>query len=102
MGEMGIERRTILAGGLALAAVSATESSLGAAEATAAPAAFAPAPLPLPFKPESLGWLSQKLIVSHHENNYAGAVKRLGQIQSQFAAIDPLTAPGFIINGMKR
>ena len=67
-----------------------------------APAAFAPKPAPLPFDPKTVGWLSEKLLTSHHDNNYAGAVKRLGAISAQFAALDPAAAPGFVINGLKR
>jgi Fe-Mn family superoxide dismutase len=52
--------------------------------------------------PSSLGWLSERLIVSHHDNNYAGAVKRLGQIRGEWEALDPTTAPGYRINGLKR
>src|SRR5262252_7266998 len=36
---------------------------------------------PLPFDPKKLKALSEKLIVSHHDNNYAGAARRIGQIQ---------------------
>lgn len=32
----------------------------------------------------------------------AGAVKRLGQIRSEAAALDPATAPGYRLNGLKR
>ena len=32
---------------------------------------------PLPFDPNTLRGLSERLIVSHHDNNYAGAVKNL-------------------------
>ena len=32
---------------------------------------------PLPFDPAKLKGLSEKLLTSHHQNNYAGAVKRL-------------------------
>ena len=34
-------------------------------------------PTPLPFDPAKLPGLSEKLLRSHHENNYTGAVKRL-------------------------
>jgi Fe-Mn family superoxide dismutase len=60
------------------------------------------APVPLPFDPKTIAGLSERLLVSHHENNYVGAVKRLGAITTQFAALDPATAPGFQINGLKR
>jgi Fe-Mn family superoxide dismutase len=46
--------------------------------------------------------MSERLIVSHYENNYCGAVKRLNLIQEQLAGLDPATAPGFLINGLKR
>jgi Fe-Mn family superoxide dismutase len=49
-----------------------------------------------------VGWLSEKLLVSHHDNNYVGAVKRLAAITGQFAGLDPATAPGFLVNGLKR
>jgi Fe-Mn family superoxide dismutase len=105
MDETAIERRSILAGGILLAAASATAAPLGAAVPSAAPAGaggYAPTPVPLPFAPASLGWLSEKLITSHHDNNYVGAVKRLGQIHAQLAPLDPATAPGFVLNGLKR
>lgn len=36
---------------------------------------------PLPFDPSTLHGLSERLLRSHHENNYTGAVKRLNPIQ---------------------
>jgi superoxide dismutase, Fe-Mn family len=52
--------------------------------------------------PGALKGLSEKMITSHYENNYGGAVKRLNQIQEQLDALDFATAPGFVINGLKR
>src|SRR5205807_1727089 len=46
--------------------------------------------------------LSEKLIVSHYENNYGGAVKRLNAIVAQFAALEPASALVFVLNGLKR
>jgi Fe-Mn family superoxide dismutase len=46
--------------------------------------------------------MSEKLIISHYENNYGGAVKRLNAIEEQLAALDYANAPGFLINGLKR
>jgi Fe-Mn family superoxide dismutase len=40
--------------------------------------------------------------VSHYENNYTGAVKRLNAIAAQLAALDVATAPVFVVNGLKR
>jgi Fe-Mn family superoxide dismutase len=42
------------------------------------------------------------LIVSHWENNYGGAVKRLNAITTQLAGLDFGTASVFVINGLKR
>jgi Fe-Mn family superoxide dismutase len=58
--------------------------------------------LPLPFQPAALRGLSEKLITSHHQNNYGGAVKRLNAIRAQLAATPFGSAPGFLLNGLKR
>ena len=60
------------------------------------------APLPLPFDPAAVPGLSEKLLRSHHANNYSGAVKRLVAIRAELAKLDPATAPGFAWNGLKR
>jgi Fe-Mn family superoxide dismutase len=57
---------------------------------------------PLSCDPKKLKGLSEKLIVSHWENNYGGAVKRLNAITAQLASLDFATAPVFVINGLKR
>ena len=57
---------------------------------------------PLSCDPKTLKGLSEKLIVSHWENNYSGAVKRLNAIAAQLASLDFATAPVFVINGLKR
>ena len=57
---------------------------------------------PLGCDPQRLTGLSEKLVVSHYENNYGGAVKRLNQIVDYLAALDFAKAPGFVINGIKR
>ena len=59
-------------------------------------------PRPLPFDPASLRGLSEKLLASHHRNNYMGAVKRLNAIRTQLAALPFASAPGFQLNGLKR
>ncbi len=58
--------------------------------------------LALPFDPAGLRGLSERLIVSHHQNNYAGAAKRLNAIRAQLAALPFSQAPGFQLNGLKR
>lgn len=57
---------------------------------------------PLSCDPSKLTSLSEKLIVSHYENNYGGAVKRLNAVTTQLEALDFAVAPGFVINGLKR
>jgi len=57
---------------------------------------------PLSCDPAKLTGLSEKLIVSHWENNYGGAVKRLNAIREQLAGTTFATAPGFALNGLKR
>ena len=56
----------------------------------------------LPFDPAKIKGLSEKLLVSHYENNYSGAVKRLNAITAQLASLDMASAPFFVVNGLKR
>lgn len=58
--------------------------------------------LPLPFDADALQGLSGKLITSHHQNNYGGAVKRLNAIRRELASQPPRSLPGFALNGLKR
>src|SRR4051812_29084157 len=59
-------------------------------------------PHDLPFEPATLNGLSEKLIRSHHQNNYGGAVNRLNAIRSKLRELPFSTAPVFEINGLKR
>src|SRR5215471_19287206 len=56
---------------------------------------------PLPFDPTKLTGLSEKLLVSHHQNNYGGAVRRLNQIQQQLGHLPP-DAPPYQRGSLKR
>ena len=56
----------------------------------------------LPFDPAKVPGLSEKLLASHYENNYGGAVRRLNAITAQLAALDVASAPVFVLNGLKR
>lgn len=56
---------------------------------------------PLPFDATRLPGLSEKLLLSHHDNNYAGAVKRLNQIQQQIGALPKDAAP-YQLGALKR
>jgi Fe-Mn family superoxide dismutase len=57
---------------------------------------------PLGCDPARVKGMSERLIVSHYENNYCGAVKRLNLIEEQLAEVDYAKASGFLINGLKR
>jgi len=57
---------------------------------------------PLACDPTRIKGMSEQLIVSHYENNYGGAVRRLNAIATQLAELDFATAPVFVINGLKR
>src|SRR5437660_9375486 len=57
---------------------------------------------PLSCDPAQIKGMSERLIVSHYENNYVGAVKRLNLIEEQLAELDYTKAAGFLINGVKR
>jgi superoxide dismutase, Fe-Mn family len=52
--------------------------------------------------PARIKGMSERLIISHYENNYGGAVKRLNLIEEKLAELDYASAPGFVINGLKR
>jgi Fe-Mn family superoxide dismutase len=94
------DRRAVLA---AAAGLASAAPAIAAAQAPGgAPAASAFSPKPLPFDPAKVPGLSEKLIRSHYDNNYGGAVKRLGAIRADFARLDLSTAPTFLVNGLKR
>src|SRR3954468_4708914 len=57
---------------------------------------------PLLLKPHRMNGLSELLLVSHYENNYGGALRRLNAILARLAALDWARTPVFEINGLKR
>jgi Fe-Mn family superoxide dismutase len=89
-----------------LAANGAACASQEPSKATAAPAREPARPgshpiVPLPFDAAKLKGISEKLIVSHHDNNYGGAVKNLNKVEAELARIDKDT-PGFVVGGLKQ
>ena len=61
------------------------------------------APAPLPFDPKSLHGLSEKLVQSHWENNYGGAVKALNALRGRLAqALNDPNTPPYVYTGLKR
>jgi Fe-Mn family superoxide dismutase len=104
-----IERRAFVRAGAVLAAGAAFAATPSwPAAAQTAPVAPSGAKLmtysiqPMSFDPKKIKGLSEKLLISHYENNYSGAVKRLNAIAEQLASLDFAKAPVFVINGLKR
>src|ERR1051326_7171567 len=112
-----LDRRSFVQAGSALTAGAVAAAAIGAGEAVAqtpqpAPGATAQPPAapkpksfdmkPMPFDPKKIKGISEKLLISHYENNYGGAVKRLNAILEQLAGLDYAKSPGFQINGLKR
>lgn len=60
-------------------------------------------PKPLPFDPAKLKGLSEKLIRSHHENNYTGAVRALNAVEQRLAAmLNDKDLPAYVYGDLKR
>ena len=60
-------------------------------------------PKPLPFDPAKLNGLSEKLIRSHHENNYTGSVKALNVVEQHLAEISKMKdMPAYLYGDLKR
>ncbi|HKD40905.1 MAG TPA: Fe-Mn family superoxide dismutase [Myxococcaceae bacterium] len=55
---------------------------------------------PLPFGARRLDGISERMIVSHHENNYGGAVKNLNKVEEELTRVTKDT-PGFVVTGLK-
>lgn len=105
---MNISRReameTIITAGAGLSLAGITEAD---AQTTAPAAAKAfggqHQPKPLPFDPAKLKGLSEKLIRSHHENNYTGAVRALNAVEQRIAAmLRDKDLPAYIYGDLKR
>jgi superoxide dismutase, Fe-Mn family len=99
-----LDRRNAMLAGLATGAaiLSAGCATAQTVTPTAATGYGAPQPKPLPFDPKTIPGFSEKILVSHHDNNYVGAVNRIGAIRGELAKLDMATAPGFMLNGLKR
>jgi superoxide dismutase, Fe-Mn family len=105
---MTIDRRELLlqgAGvGAALIAASSTASAApdkpAPAKGKVPPGPGKHAPVALPFKPGGLTGISDKMITSHHDKNYAGAIKNLNKVEADLAAL-PADAPGYLVAGLR-
>jgi Fe-Mn family superoxide dismutase len=102
-----LERRTFIqSAGLLAGTAAATSLIVRPALAQSAPQAGARTMTyqarPLSLDPKAIKGISEKVLVSHYENNYVGAVKRLNAITAQLADLDFSRAPNFVLNGLKR
>lgn len=57
-------------------------------------------PVALPFNAAKLPGLSEKLLTSHHDNNYAGAVKNLNAVELELDKVTKDT-PGFQVAALR-
>ena len=103
--EMPITRRetlgTLAGVAAALAARSVSgEPAAGSSAPSPPPSPPTTGPVPLPFDPKALRGISEKLISSHWENNYGGAVKNLAMVREAIAATNRET-PAFVVAGLR-
>lgn len=58
---------------------------------------------PLPFDPAKLTGLSERLLKSHWENNYSGAIRALNNVRDRLAALRAdKDAPAYLYGNLKR
>ena len=55
---------------------------------------------PIPVRPWTLNGLSERLIVSHYENDYGAAVRALNAVRAELAALEA-GAPGYRLRALK-
>jgi Fe-Mn family superoxide dismutase len=105
---MAMHRRDLLVQGAATGAALLAATTVAAAPPSkpAAPKGRTPpgvgkhVPAPLGFKPAALAGISEKMITSHHDKNYAGAVKNLNKVEADLAALKA-DAPGYLVAGLR-
>jgi Fe-Mn family superoxide dismutase len=57
---------------------------------------------PLFCRPWTLNGISARLIESHYENNYGGALHRLNALTEELEGLDPSTTPAHVLGRLKR
>lgn len=100
---MTMHRRGLLAAaaGVGVAVASGRRAPASPADATSKarlPGTHVAAPLP--FVPGKLKGISEKMIVSHHVNNYGGALRNLNKVELQLAQTQKDT-PGFLVAALR-
>lgn len=86
--------------GLGAASPAALGAALGAEETAGLAYRGAHQVVPLPFDPKNVPGLSERMLVSHHENNYTAAVKNLNKVEGVLATLTKDTPP-FQLAGIK-
>jgi Fe-Mn family superoxide dismutase len=105
---MSMHRRDLLVQGVATSAALLAATAVADAAPPGKPASRARTPpglgkhepVALAFKPGSLTGISEKLITSHHDKNYVGAVKNLNKVEADLAALRP-DAPPYLVAGLR-
>lgn len=100
-----ISRREAITGVLAASAGVLTLNNVAEAQTETLPMAFAGKhqPKPLPFDAAKLNGISEKLITSHHNNNYVGAVNALNLVEKRLIALSKeRDLPAYIYGDLKR
>jgi superoxide dismutase, Fe-Mn family len=102
-----ITRMAVGGAGMALFNVAGAEAKRQTTAAATAQAAGAfrgqHQPKPLPFDPAKLKGISEKLIRSHWENNYGGAVKALNAVELRLdAMMRDKDLPAYVYGDLKR
>ena len=100
-----ISRRQVLGGIGAVGASVLAFDAFAAAPVQTSSLAFAGThqPKPLPFNAAKLTGISEKLIRSHHENNYTGAVNALNLVEKRLASLGAeKNLPAYVYGDLKR
>ncbi len=100
-----ISRRDALRGVVATGASVWAFNGISDAQTESLPMAFAGkhTPKPLPFDAAKLTGISEKMIRSHHENNYTGAVKALNVIEQRLVRLSKENdLPPYLYGDLKR
>jgi superoxide dismutase, Fe-Mn family len=57
---------------------------------------------PIPIRPWMLNGISERMLVSHYENDYGCAVRTLNEIRDELSELDLATARGYRVRALKR
>lgn len=103
MNTTSVSRREALAG-LTAAAASAAATEQAPSTTTVSPSSLKAFTVkPLTFDPAKLTGLSERLLKSHWEHNYAGAITTLNAVREKLAALaTDKAAPAFAYGHLKR